>query len=68
MPMSPGFQQRLFSRLPKIIEHFGTPFHVFDEQGIVETGEYVQKTLAVCMVCGSPCACMTQTGRPSAAQ
>jgi diaminopimelate decarboxylase len=45
MPMSPGFQQRLFPRLPKMIEHYGTPFHVFDEQGIIETGEYVKKLL-----------------------
>jgi len=47
MPMSPGFQQRLFPRLPKIIENFGTPFHVFDEQGILETGDYVNRVLGV---------------------
>ena len=45
MPMSSVFQQRLLPLLPKIIDHFGTPFHVFDEQGIIETGECVQKTL-----------------------
>ncbi len=45
MPMSPGFQRRLFPRLPRIIEHFGTPFHVFDEQGILETGRYLQGLL-----------------------
>jgi diaminopimelate decarboxylase len=39
MPMSPGFQKRLFPALPRIIEYFGTPFHIFDEQGIIETGE-----------------------------
>jgi diaminopimelate decarboxylase len=42
MPMSSDFQQRLFLRLPKIIEYFGTPFHIFDEQGILETGAYVK--------------------------
>jgi diaminopimelate decarboxylase len=42
MPMSSAFQNRLFTRLPKIIERFGTPFHVFDEQGIVETGEQLK--------------------------
>jgi diaminopimelate decarboxylase len=42
MPMSSAFQQRLFSRLPEIIEYFGTPFHIFDEQGILETGAYVK--------------------------
>ena len=47
MPMSPGFQQRLFPRLPNLIEHFGTPFHVFDEQGILDTGEYVNRLLGV---------------------
>ncbi len=25
--------------MPEIIEYFGTPFHIFDEQGIMETGE-----------------------------
>jgi len=39
MPMSEGFQNRLFPALPKIIEFFGTPFHIFDEKGIIETGE-----------------------------
>jgi diaminopimelate decarboxylase len=42
MPMSSAFQQRLFPRLPEIIEYFGTPFHIFDEQGILETGAYVK--------------------------
>ncbi len=38
MPMSQAFQDRLFPALPEIIKHFGTPFHVFDEKGIIETG------------------------------
>ena len=38
MPMSPEFADRLFPRLPAIIERFGTPFHIFDETGILETG------------------------------
>jgi diaminopimelate decarboxylase len=38
MPMSPAFQDRLFPRLPEIIACFGTPFHVLDEQGIIDTG------------------------------
>ena len=37
--MSTEFQQRLFPVLPKIIEYFGTPFHIMDEQGIIDTGE-----------------------------
>ena len=39
MPMSSAFQNRLFPRLPEIIRYFGTPFHIFDEQGILDTGE-----------------------------
>jgi diaminopimelate decarboxylase len=39
MPMSKDFQERLFPALPKIIEYFGTPFHIFDEKGIIQTGE-----------------------------
>ena len=38
MPMSPDFQKRLFPGLPEIIACFGTPFHIYDEQGIRETG------------------------------
>jgi diaminopimelate decarboxylase len=39
MPMSSAFEERLFPVLPDIIEHFGTPFHILDEQGILDTGE-----------------------------
>jgi len=39
MPMSRAFEERLFYRLPEIIEYFGTPFHIMDEQGIIDTGE-----------------------------
>jgi len=39
MPMSESFRKRLFPILPKIIDYFGTPFHIFDEQGIMDTGE-----------------------------
>ncbi len=43
MPMSSDFKKRLFPRLPEIIKHFGTPFHIFDEQGIRETGEGLKR-------------------------
>ena len=43
MPMSKSFQERLFPALPKIIEYFGTPFHIFDEQGIIDTGEVLKR-------------------------
>ena len=42
MPMSERFQERLFPILPEIIKYFGTPFHIFDEQGIIDTGEYLK--------------------------
>jgi len=44
MPMSPDFENRLFPILPEIIKYFGTPFHIFDERGILETGTYLKKT------------------------
>ncbi len=47
MPMSRAFEERLFSRLPEIIDYFGTPFHIFDEQGIIETGERLKSELAI---------------------
>jgi len=36
MPMSSAFQARLKPILPQISEHFGTPFHLYDEAGIRE--------------------------------
>lgn len=44
MSMSPELEARLFPRLPEIIKYFGTPFHIFDEQGIMETGEKLKAT------------------------
>ncbi len=38
MPMNPSYRDRLFPLLPRIAEHFGTPFHIYDETGIRETG------------------------------
>jgi len=42
MPMSDSFKQRLFPNLESIAEHFGTPFHIYDEAGILETGEQLK--------------------------
>ncbi len=39
MPMSPTFENRLLPVLTDIIDHFGTPFHIYDETGIRETGQ-----------------------------
>ena len=38
MPMSKNFKERLFPALEEIAGHFGTPFHIYDETGIRETG------------------------------
>jgi diaminopimelate decarboxylase len=46
MPMSKDFQDRLFHRLPEIIEYFGTPFHIMDERGIIDTGEGLKQDFA----------------------
>ncbi len=37
MPMSRDFSQRLASIAPELAEHYGTPFHIYDEKGIRET-------------------------------
>jgi diaminopimelate decarboxylase len=37
MPVSDDYAQRLETSLPGIVEHFGTPFHLYDEKGIRET-------------------------------
>ncbi|GAB4558531.1 MAG: diaminopimelate decarboxylase [Geothermobacteraceae bacterium] len=46
MPMSDAFKQRLIPHLDRIAEHFGTPFHIYDEVGILETGEQLKKAFA----------------------
>lgn len=43
MPMSKGFTDRLIPRLDDIAEHFGTPFHIYDEAGIRETGNHLNE-------------------------
>jgi len=42
MPMSQPFKNRLFPVLNKITNHFQTPFHIYDESGIRETGRRLQ--------------------------
>ncbi len=46
MPMSQAFKNRLFPALPKIAGHFGTPFHIYDEIGIRETGKALKEAFA----------------------
>ncbi|SLM29273.1 Diaminopimelate decarboxylase [Desulfamplus magnetovallimortis] len=46
MPMSEAFHRRLSEVLEKTVEHFGTPFHIYDEIGIIETCETLKKAFA----------------------
>ena len=39
MPMSQSFENRLHPVLRDIADFFGTPFHIYDETGIRETGK-----------------------------
>ncbi len=43
MPMSQSFKERLFPITEQLVEHYGSPFHVYDEVGIRETGEQLKK-------------------------
>ena len=44
MPMSQDFEERLFPKLPKIKDYFGTPFHIFDEKGIIDNGNNLKQS------------------------
>lgn len=46
MPMSQSYKTRLFPVLEKITSHYGTPFHIYDEMGIRQTGETLKKAFA----------------------
>jgi diaminopimelate decarboxylase len=46
MPMSADFSRRLEPSLEEIAEHFGTPFHIYDEAGIVAGIERLAEALA----------------------
>ena len=46
MPMSAEFRQRLLPALPEIAACFGTPFHVYDEAGIRDTGARLKSAFA----------------------
>ncbi|PLX91307.1 MAG: diaminopimelate decarboxylase [Desulfuromonas sp.] len=46
MPMSQSFKERLFPIAEQLVEHYGTPFHIYDEVGIRETGENLKKTFS----------------------
>jgi diaminopimelate decarboxylase len=44
MPMPRAFEQRLNPILPEVVREFGTPFHIYDEEGIIDTGELLKET------------------------
>ena len=46
MPMSQEFKQRLFPRVKEIAAHYGTPFHLYDEAGILATGAALKEAFA----------------------
>ncbi len=46
MPMSTDYRRRLFPALVDIAAEFGTPFHIYDETGIRDTGAKLQKAFA----------------------
>ena len=39
MPMSQAFENRLLPVLDEITDYYGTPFHIYDETGIRQTGK-----------------------------
>lgn len=41
MPMSEAFVNRLFPIIDRVAAHYGTPFHIYDEAGIRNTGRAV---------------------------
>lgn len=46
MPMSSAFMGRAFPILDVLADQFGTPFHLYDEAGIRETGKTLLETFA----------------------
>src|SRR5690242_17559636 len=44
--MSPAFANRLHSVVVEIAQEFGTPFHIYDEAGIVEGGHRLNELFA----------------------
>jgi diaminopimelate decarboxylase len=46
MPMSQAFKDRLFPHLSAIVDYYGTPFHIYDEAGIRETGQRLKAAFA----------------------
>lgn len=46
MPMSQDFKARLLPIVEQVADHYGTPFHLYDEVGIRQTGEALKAAFA----------------------
>ncbi len=46
MPMSQSFQDRLFPIAEELAKHYGTPYHIYDEAGIRETGKQLNQAFS----------------------
>ena len=46
MPISTNYRRRLFPILEQIANRFGTPFHIYDEVGIRQTGDRLKRALS----------------------
>lgn len=46
MPASKEFLNRLEAITPELVAKFGTPFHIYDEKGIIANGERLKKAFA----------------------
>lgn len=46
MPMMQSFKERLLPMLPQVVACFGTPFHIYDEAGIRQTGQDLLEAFA----------------------
>ena len=46
MPMSPEFKERLSTLVQDAVSTFGTPFHIYDETGIIQTSQALNKAFA----------------------
>ncbi|WP_321494979.1 diaminopimelate decarboxylase [uncultured Desulfobacter sp.] len=46
MPMSPEFKQRLSTVVQDAVAAFGTPFHIYDETGIIQTCQALNNAFA----------------------
>ena len=46
MPISADFKSRLYPIATQLVEHYGTPFHIYDEIGIRQTGEQLKQAFS----------------------